>query len=146
MRETLSSYEDLGRAIMRVVLAFMLFLHGLREVFGMLPNGGRRNAVMALDTLGSYGGMLLLLCGLLLFIGLLTRPVAAILCIQTVVAYIHGAAPRGPLPLRNGGEEVVAYCFIMLYLAFAGAGKWSLDSLLSRRKLPESPLAPASAG
>jgi putative oxidoreductase len=66
--------------------------------------------------------------GLLLLIGLFTRPVAFILSGEMAFAYFMAHAPRDPLPLLNGGELAVVYCFVFLYLAVAGGGEWSVDA------------------
>lgn len=70
--------------------------------------------------------------GLLLLLGLLTRPVAFILCGEMAVAYFMMHEPHGFWPLKNGGEPPVLYCFIFLYLVLAGGGAWSVDRLLNR--------------
>jgi putative oxidoreductase len=72
--------------------------------------------------------------GLLIFLGLFTRPVAFILAGEMAVAYFMMRAPHRFLPLQNGGEFAVLYCFIFLYLVFAGGGAWSIDRLLDRRR------------
>ena len=85
--------------------------------------------------------------GLFVLIGLFTRPIAFILSGQMAVAYFIAHAPRGLLPIINGGELAVLYCFVFLYLAFAGAGPWSFDHLLLRAaKSPETGLAGPDAG
>ncbi len=75
--------------------------------------------------------------GLLLLLGLFTRPIAFILCGEMAVAYFVAHAPQGIfMPALNGGEEAVLYCFIFLFFAQAGGGSWSLDALLARRVAP----------
>jgi len=76
--------------------------------------------------------------GLLLLLGLFTRPVAFLLCGLMAVAYFMAHAPQGFLPLVNKGETAVLYCFIFLFLAVAGGGEWSLDNLLRRGKTSRS--------
>jgi putative oxidoreductase len=72
--------------------------------------------------------------GLLILFGLLTRPVAFLLSGLMAVAYFMGHASGGFLPLQNGGETAVLYCFVFLFLAVAGGGEWSLDNLFWRRE------------
>jgi putative oxidoreductase len=79
------------------------------------------------------GGVLEFVGGLLLMLGLFTRPVAFILSGTMAVAYFQMHAPRGFWPLQNRGELAVLYCFLFLFLAVAGGGEWSLDRLLRRR-------------
>jgi putative oxidoreductase len=70
--------------------------------------------------------------GALLLVGLFTRPVAFILSGLMAVAYFMAHATGGFWPLGNGGELAVLYCFVFLYMAAAGGGPWSVDSLLRR--------------
>lgn len=71
--------------------------------------------------------------GLLLMLGLFTRPTAFILCGEMAVAYFDSWAPRGFWPITNGGEGSVIYCYIFLWLVTAGTGPWSLEALIQRR-------------
>ena len=66
-----------------------------------------------------------LIGGLLITLGLFTRPVAFILAGDVAVAYFMAHAPRGFFPLLNGGELAIVYCFVFLYLFVAGGGVWS---------------------
>jgi len=137
MRDKLNSLEPHLRSILRIILAFTFSLHGYRLALGffVVARGGRRNAPpMAIDTLPHVLGYLGIIGGALLFIGLFTRLTAAILAVELVVAYLTSSALRGPWPIRNGGEEAVAYIFLFLYLAAAGAGPWSLDHLFQKKR------------
>jgi putative oxidoreductase len=133
--QTLNAWEGQARSILRVIAAFMLFLHGLRETFGFPLAGRTRGAPMALDGFGAVAGIVLLIGGALLFMGLRTRLVAGILSVQTAAAYIFVAASHGPLPMHNGGEEVIIYTLLLVYFAFAGAGTWSVDAMFRRGKI-----------
>lgn len=76
---------------------------------------------------------------MLLLLGLLTRPTAFILSGEMAFAYFIGHALKdGPMlvPLLNRGELAALYCFVFLYLSVAGAGAWSLDGWLRRRRTP----------
>jgi putative oxidoreductase len=144
MKEKLSSWESQARSVARIVVGFLITLHGFRNVFGMLAaRAGRRGAPpMALDMLGSVGGYVEMVGGILLILGLLTIPVAAILALTSAAGYIVGPVSRpSPWPLRNGGEEAVVYIVITIYFALAGAGVWSVDTLLHRAKKPEAAVA-----
>ncbi len=77
--------------------------------------------------MGGFAGLLELVGGVLLILGLFTRPVAFILSGMLAVAYFYAHAPQGPYPILNSGELAVLYCFVMLYLAAAGGGSISLD-------------------
>ena len=135
MKDAVASWEPRARALMRIMAAHMIFLHGLREVFGLVPARPRGpGSFMPLDPLGHAGGVLLVVCGLLLLVGWFARPAALLLAIQCVFAYFYAAAPRGVWPIRNGGIDTLTYAFVFLYLAAAGAGAWSLDALFQEKK------------
>ena len=102
-------------------------MHGLQITFGLF--GGHRTS---LETFLGIGGVIELLGGLLIVLGLFTRPVAFLLCGQMAIAYFKVHAPHGPVPLQNlnQGELAVLYCFIYLYFVFAGSGAISVDRLV----------------
>ena len=77
-------------------------------------------------------GIIELVGGVLLMLGLFTRPVAFIASGLTAVAYFMAHAPRGLYPILNGGELAVLYCFVFLYIAAAGPGPWSIDAQRKR--------------
>ena len=84
--------------------------------------------------------MLELVGGILILIGLFTRPVAFILAGDMAVAYFMAHAPRGFFPTLNGGQLAILFCFVFLYLFAAGGGVWSVDAQRSGRR----GLAPAT--
>src|SRR5215470_17919115 len=135
MRQAIAEWEGEARSVLRVILSFLVSLHGFRVLFHLFPVlGGRRGAsLMALDSLGQALAVLEIACAPLLFLGLFTRPIALILAAEMAGAYFYAAAPRGPWPIRNGGEEVMIYFFVLLCFAAAGAGPWSLDNLVRHR-------------
>jgi putative oxidoreductase len=85
-------------------------------------------------TMSGAAGLIELIGGVLLVIGLFTRPAAFILSGMTAVAYFYAHALRGFFPILNAGELAALYCFVFLYLAAAGAGPLSLDRLWRRGK------------
>src|SRR6266513_3681206 len=89
---------------------------------------------IALFSLIGIGGMIELTGGLLVLTGLFTRPVAFILSGEMAVAYFMFHAPSAFLPLLNEGDSAVLYCFVFLYLAFAGPGPWSVDAMWRARR------------
>jgi putative oxidoreductase len=135
MKQALAGWEPQARALMRIVLAHMILLHGLRELFGIAPARPRGpGSFMPLDPLGHPGGVLLVIFGTLLLVGWFARPAALILALQCVFAYFYAAAPRGLWPIRNGGIDTLTYAFIFVYLAVAGAGAWSIDGLRRNKR------------
>jgi putative oxidoreductase len=110
----------------------LLFVqHGLIKLTGF--PAGAQPGQQALLSLFGVGGAIELVAGLLILAGLFTRPAAFLLAGQMAVAYFLYHAPRGFFPALNGGIPAILYCFILLYLAAAGAGRWSLDARRTAR-------------
>jgi putative oxidoreductase len=113
-------------SLLRTVTALMFLQHGTAKFFGF-PHVAAFDNLQLASLLG-VAGVLELVGGVLILIGLFTRPVAFILSGFTAVAYFMAHAPQGFYPLLNQGELAVLYCFIFLYLSVAGGGAWSLDA------------------
>ena len=109
-------------SILRFVTGLGLLQHGVSKFFGVPP------FPMPLNPLLTVAGTIELVGGALIMIGLFTRPVAFIVSGMCAVAYFLVHFPKSPFPAVNGGEAVMLYCFICLYLAAAGAGVWSVDA------------------
>lgn len=110
-------------SLLRAVFGLMFAAHGVSKFFGLPP------FPMPLNPLLVTAGVLELGGGALLLIGMFTRPVAFVLSGQMAVAYFLSHAPQGLLPLANGGEAAILYCFAFLYLAAAGGGSIGIDAL-----------------
>lgn len=124
-------------SVLRMIAAFLLMQHGLQKVFGVLvptpaPGAPSSHGTFQLLSLTGVAGILEFGGGVLLFLGLFTRPVAFILSGLLAVAYFMSHAPGGFWPILNRGELAALYSFVFLYLAVAGGGDWSLDRLLRR--------------
>ena len=78
--------------------------------------------------------MLELVGSFLILIGLFTRPVAFILAGDMAVAYFMAHAPKSFFPTINGGQLAILFCFVFLFLVFAGGGKWSVHEQLARSR------------
>jgi putative oxidoreductase len=115
-------------SVLRIILGFLLIPHGLQKLFGLL--GGKQ---VELASLLGLAGVIELFGGILILVGLFTRPVAFVISGFAAVAYFMAHAPQGFWPILNKGELAVVYCFVYLYLAAAGGGEWSLDRLLRSR-------------
>ena len=117
-------------SVLRIVAALLFMQHGSQKLFGFPPSpqlsGPLPPLLLTAGVMEFFGGVLLLL-------GLFTRPVAFLLSGEMAVAYFRSHAPRGLWPVLNGGELSVLYCFLFLYLSVAGGGAWSVDAL---RKKP----------
>jgi putative oxidoreductase len=113
-------------SIFRVVTALLFLSHGIVKLFGF-PAGAAPGQVPLLSLFG-LAGVLELVGGLAVMLGIFTRPIAFVLSGQMAVAYFMVHAPMGFYPVLNMGELAILFCFNFLYLAFAGAGAWSIDA------------------
>ena len=113
-------------SVLRIVAAFLFMAHGTQKLFGW-PATEPRPTVELMSLFG-LAGVLETFGGLLLLLGLFTRPVAFLLAGEMAVAYFKAHAPQGFWPLLNRGEVPVLFCFLFLYLAATGGGPWSLDA------------------
>jgi putative oxidoreductase len=120
-------WRDRLLSVLRIVAAFMFMAHGGQKVLGFPVAASHPFQVF---TLAGCAGVLELFGGILLLIGLFTRPVAFILSGEMAFAYFLAHAPHGFWPLVNRGELAALYCFVFLYLAIAGGGRWSVDRWL----------------
>jgi putative oxidoreductase len=125
----LRPYSSQLLSVLRFMTGLLLLQHGTAKYLN-IPVGPMNNASPA--SMSGAAGILELVGGVLLVVGLFTRPVAFILSGMTAVAYFFAHAGRGFFPILNGGELAVLYCFVCLYLASAGGGAWSLDRSLRR--------------
>jgi len=112
--------------ILRIIIGFLFLQHGTAKLLGM-PHVAMFDGLQLFSLLG-LAGILELAGGLLILVGLFTRPTAFILSGQMAVAYFMAHAPHGFLPILNQGELAVVYCFVFLYLSFAGGGAYSIDA------------------
>ena len=115
-------------SVLRIVAAFVFMQFGTAKLFAfpgaIMPGGGTVPVASLLGvagTLETFGGLLLL-------VGLFTRPVAFLLAGEMAVAYFMGHGSHGFWTVLNQGTPAVIYCFVWLYLSAAGAGPWSLDA------------------
>jgi putative oxidoreductase len=117
-------------SVLRIITAFLFIAHGAQKLFGFLAPPQR--AASPLLSMIGVAGALEFFGGLLLLVGLFTRPTAFIMSGLMAVAYFMAHAPQGFWPLQNKGELAVLYSFVFLFLAVAGGGEWSVDRLLRR--------------
>ncbi|MDJ0387186.1 DoxX family protein [Roseomonas sp. E05] len=113
-------------AALRIMAALLFIEHGTQKLLGF-PAPPASGSLPAAFTLSWVAGVLELFGGLLLVLGLFTRPAAFVLAGQMAVAYFMAHAPRSFFPVLNGGDAAILFCFIFLYLVFAGPGALSLD-------------------
>lgn len=121
----LSPYSSVLLSVLRFMTGLLLLQHGSAKYLNFPIHPQMNNASPM--SLGGFAGVLELVGGILLILGLFTRPVAFILSGMTAIAYFYAHAPQGFYPLLNGGELAVLYCFTLLYIASAGGGSISFD-------------------
>ena len=119
-------------SVLRIAVGLLFIEHGTQKLFGFPPSAQPAGAFQLFSLMG-IAGVLEFFGGLLILLGLFTRPVAFLLSGQMAVAYFLAHAPQGLLPLQNRGELAALYSFVFLFLAVAGGGTWSFDHLLWRR-------------
>ena len=120
-------------SILRIVTALLFIEHGTQKMFDFPPRAEGAPPFDIMTLAPGLAGLLEVVGGLLVLLGLFTRPVAFVLSGQMAFAYWMAHAPRSPFPVLNGGDAAILFCFIFLYLAFAGGGPWSLDATRRRR-------------
>ena len=121
-----AAYTPRALAVLRIVTAFLFVQHGTAKFFGA-PHVAMFDGMPIVSLLGlagalEFGG------GILMLIGLFSRPVAFVLSGFMAVAYFMAHAPQGFYPINNGGELAIMFSFVFLYFAAAGAGPWSIDA------------------
>jgi len=127
MTNVLGKYSNQLYAVMRFVVGVSFALHGAQKLFGIL--GGNK---VPLVSIYAVAGVIELVGGILVAIGLLAGWAAFVASGEMAVAFFMAHFPKGFLPINNGGELAVLYCFVFLYIAAKGAGIWSVDGALRR--------------
>jgi putative oxidoreductase len=122
-------------SILRVMTGLQFMEHGTQKLFGFPPSSFPGPTLFSL--LG-FQGVLEVVGGLLILLGLFTRPTAFVLAGNMAVAYFMAHAPKSFFPALNGGDAAILFCFVFLYLAVAGGGEWSVDAV--RDRTSETPL------
>jgi putative oxidoreductase len=130
MERFLGKHSSCLYATLRILGGLMFAMHGSQKLFAW-PGG---NAAAPLASLMGVAGLVELIGGLMIACGFLTTYAAFIASGEMAAAYFKAHAPRGSLPLLNGGELAVVYCFLFLYIASQGAGGWSLDAMMRRKR------------
>ncbi|GMR11834.1 MAG: DoxX family protein [Gemmatimonadota bacterium] len=115
---------------LRIWAGFFFWMHGVQKLFGVM---GWEDAVEFGTRMGT-AGLLEFFGGLLIILGLFTRPVAFILALEMVLAYYWVHLPRSLWPIMNDGDRNVLFMGIFVFLAANGAGAFSLDGLIRARR------------
>jgi putative oxidoreductase len=123
-------WRDRVLAVLRIMTALLFLQHGLAKHFGF-PHVAQFDNLQAFS-LSWYAGVIEVVGGVLLLIGLFSRPVAFILSGEMAFAYFIGHAAGGFFPILNRGELAALYCFVFLYFVFSGPGAWSVDAMMGK--------------
>jgi len=126
LNPTLNAWAPRMLSVLRIVAALVLLQHGIIKLFGF-PAGAMPGQVPFMS-MYFFAGVIEVVTGILLILGLFTRPAAFLLAGTMAAAYFIGHHPRNILPSLNGGNLAIMYCFTFLYIFFAGPGPWSIDA------------------
>jgi len=135
------AWEPRVLSILRIIVGLLFLEHGTQKILNFPPRTPPR--AFELMTLSpGLSGVMELVGGILIVLGLFTRPVAFLLSGEMAFAYFMSHAPRGFYPISmggSGGELAILYCFTFLYFIFVGAGVWSLDEMRSPSRRAAAP-------
>src|SRR5215471_21851924 len=136
----LATWSPRVLSILRIIVGLLFLEHGTSKYLSLPVS---QLTGVAPTSLSGINGMIEIVGGVLLVLGLFTRPVAFILAGDMAVAYFIAHGSRGFFPLLNGGELAIAYCFVFLYFRVAGGAEWTPDRL--RAPASASGLSPSRA-
>jgi len=132
--DQLAKYQNAVHGLTRIVIGFLFFTHGAQKLFAWF---GADGTVEIFSRLG-VAGVLEVVGGLMMTLGLFTRPVALVLSGQMAVAYFWIHMQNGLWPWGNRGELAAIYSWVFLCFAAAGGGSFSVDSMLAAKNEPEA--------
>ena len=121
-------YAPMTYALFRIVFGLIFFMFGTQKLLGWF--GGQ---VAPLMSMFGAAGVIEAVCGLLIMVGLFTRPAAFLASGEMAAAYFIAHVPQSPLPIVNMGERAAMFCFAFLYIASRGGGICSVDSAMAKK-------------
>ena len=131
---SLDQNRPLMLSVLRIMSGLLFLAHGTQKYLSF-PGGERAGSGWALDNPAAFAGIVEFGAGLLIALGLFTRPAAFVASGTMAVAYFIGHMPTNFWPVNNMGDAAILYCFIFLYLVFAGPGPLSLDALRAQKRV-----------
>jgi putative oxidoreductase len=129
MEEFCAKWQSHFLSVLRIMTGLLFLEHGTSKFLGF-PHVEKVPDALSM---AGISGIFELVGGVLIVLGLFTRPVAFLLSGNMAVAYFYAHAPRAFFPVLNGGDAAILYCFVFLYLVFAGPGPWSVDAMMKRK-------------
>nr|WP_294168937.1 DoxX family protein [uncultured Sphingomonas sp.] len=135
MTNRLTDATPIMLGVLRIMSGLLFMAHGAQKFLGF-PPGEYAGTGMAFDNPGAYAGVIELVTGLLIALGLFTRPAAFLASGTMGAAYFIAHAPQDFWPVNNMGDAAILYCFVFLFLVFAGPGRFSLDGLRDGKRGP----------
>jgi putative oxidoreductase len=129
MEEFCAKWQPQFLSVLRIMAGLLFLEHGTSKYLGF-PHVDKVPEALSMS---GVGGMLELVGGALIALGLFTRPVAFLLAGEMAIAYFYAHAPRAFFPVLNAGDAAILFCFVFLYLFFAGPGPWSIDAMMKRK-------------
>jgi putative oxidoreductase len=132
MERLLGRASGLIYGVMRIAVGLMFAQHGAQKLFGLFGGVGQDGGTVQLMSMMGAAGVIEFFGGLLIALGLFGSLAAFVASGQMAVAYFMSHAPRGAIPIENGGERAILFCFIFLFIASHGSGALSLDGLFRK--------------
>ena len=121
-------YAPATYALFRIVFGLIFFMFGMQKLAGWF--GGQKAPIMSMF---GAAGVIEAVCGLLIMLGLFTRPAAFLASGEMAAAYFIAHVPQSFLPIVNMGERAAMFCFAFLHIASRGGGMCSIDSTMGRK-------------
>jgi putative oxidoreductase len=122
--DRLNSYAPCFLSVLRIIAAVLFIAHGTAKYLGFPATSMPTPSQLSLE---GVAGLIEIVGGMLVLVGFYTRAAAFIMSGEMAIAYFMAHLPRGFFPMLNRGESAVLFCFVFLYLVFAGPGPWSID-------------------
>ena len=127
MEELCTAWAPRLLSLLRIFAGLLFLEHGLQKLSGF-PAPMPAGMMVPMFSLIWFAGVIETVGGVLVAIGLVTRPAAFIMAGEMAIGYFMVHAPQGFFPLVNHGEAAILFCFVFLYIAAAGGGAWSVDA------------------
>jgi putative oxidoreductase len=135
--QALTKWAPEAHGVLRIVTGLIFLEHGTQK-FLSFPPGERAGSGLMLNNLGAYGGIVEIVAGVLITIGWFTRSAAFIASGEMAVAYWMVHAQQDFFPVNNMGDSAILFCFVFLYLVFAGPGAFSIDGRATRLEVTDA--------